>query len=237
MYGRALGPGRFPPRLALQAGSFCALKVSISMGVSFQASLAAAACLAAPVLAMASQVTLTFSAPAGGGSGIESQFRCVVSDSTPGAATFRFSNEVGAPSSVMRIAFGRMTVLEGMGTLLQEGCSFVTSAPTGSSVMPFRASQLYNAEYGDNPASGLDCLSDRLEIRLSFAPGHTFNDLAAGLRKGSMQVAMGLPSTGGATQWFVNDPGDTVVPLPPAATAGAVVLGLLGLARLRRRFR
>lgn len=205
---------------------------------------AGAALLALSVSGVSADVVnigFTRVAPANAPVNPAAQFLCVLSDSVPGSATFRFTNNVGIASSISEIFYDYdPAAITGEALLLQNGTQFSAGGANpgnlpggGGLTPPFVAVAMFSADAQGNPSVGIDLASDWLEMRFTLAPNRTFQDVVNDLNSGELRIGLHVRSIGtsGDSDAFVNTA--QVIPLPPAVWAGLSGLALVGLTRLR----
>jgi hypothetical protein len=196
--------------------------------------------------ASASSIDLSFSRvePHNAAVNPASQFHCTISDVAGHSdqVTFSFSNAVGIASSIMEIYFDdRGSNLLNIANLTQQGASFASGSSPGNLPGGQNLGPAFNSDFSvdagsGGPTEGLNAAADYLTLKFDLPSGKTYSSVVSAIQTGALRVGMHVISigTGGQSDSFVDGPG--VVPLPPAAMTGGVLLaGLAGAAGVRRR--
>ena len=132
--------------------------------------------------------------------------------------------------------FAQSAVLNSLGgyTLFSGGSAKPDNLPGGENVAPvFEATSMFSADAQGNPSRGVDVSTDVLGLIYDLLPGLEYADTVAAVDTGELRFGFHVRSigVGGDSDSFVNS--EAVVPVPEPASL--VVLGLGGLALLRRR--
>lgn len=215
--------------------------------------LAVVACAGVCVDGYASSVDVGFVRVGGNGApNIADQLRLTVSDVSgqSGKVDLTLRNVVGTASNVTEIYFADGSIL-GSVAIAQQGTAFVAGSgnlPGASTLEPlFTATRSFRTGVSVLPddgtpatPAGLDAATDFVTFRFALKNGATVNDVLDALagssaRFGSLRVGVvaRLISGNPGSDSFVNSL--LIVPLPPAAWAGAAGLAAVGGAAWVRR--
>ncbi|HEX8979357.1 MAG TPA: VPLPA-CTERM sorting domain-containing protein [Parasulfuritortus sp.] len=156
-------------------------------------------------------------------------------------ALFKFTNDIGAPSSITAIYFDAPNLFESIGIQgSSSGVSFTSGANPanlpGSSGINFTTNYSFSSTspHGGNTANGINTNNEWLTLVASLTPNETFNDILAALGSGGLRVGLHVQGiNGGTSDSYVNTP--SPVPLPAAAWLfGSALLGFTMLSSRKK---
>jgi len=168
-----------------------------------------------------------------------------VVDAGGGTVEFVFSNDSTIDSFVSAIyieATDFSTAAMANGAVVDEsGATFTPPAtppqPAGS-ISGFGGpwgGNLFSADKIPGNGTGID-IGDYVTVGMDLINGYTYADVIDALEEPiAFRFAAHVQGINGSSVWVTNGPIDEVVPLPPAAFAGAGLLALIGGVRFARR--